>query len=196
MIFDELLTGFRMPDGSSQKHYGVVPDLSIFGKAIANGHILAAVAGKNEVMSMVAPVGGKAGYVGTFNGHVHSLAAGLAAMEMLLDGTIREILDRRTLYLKAKFEESADKYGVKAILKGRGGHLQWYFTQEVKNYRDAVRSNVKNYVSFANNMLDQGILVIPKPLSHHAISISHNDEVIEKIANAMDNALKRGNYTV
>ncbi|HYF82169.1 MAG TPA: aspartate aminotransferase family protein [Clostridia bacterium] len=190
LVFDELLTGFRVPDGSCQKHFGIVPDLSIFGKAIANGHILAAVAGKEDVMNIAAPIGGKTGYVGTFNGHVYSMAAGLAAMEMLLDGTVRETLDKRTLYLKSEFEKSAKKYGITAIMNGRGGHLQWYFTDSVQNYRDAAGSNTSNYVNFANAMLEQGILVVPKPLSHHAITLGHDDEVIEKLVVAMDNALK------
>lgn len=190
LVFDELLTGFRVPDGSCQKHFGIVPDLSIFGKAIANGHILAAVAGRDEVMNIAAPVGGKTGYVGTFNGHAYSMAAALAAMEMLEDGKIREALDKRTLYLKSEFEKSAKKYGITAIMNGRGGHLQWYFAEKAENYRDAAGSNAENYVNFANAMLEQGILVVPKPLSHHAITLEHDEEVLEKIVAAMDNALK------
>ncbi len=190
LVFDELLTGFRVPDNSCQKHFNVTPDLSIFGKAIGNGHVLAAVSGKAEVMDASSPVGGKTTYVGTFNGHVYTVAAGLAAMEMLADGTIRETIDKRTLYLKEKFEASAKKYGVHAILNGRGGHLQWYFADDVQNYRDAAGSNATNCANFANVMLEQGFYVFNKPLAHHAISLAHDEVVIEKIVTAMDKALK------
>lgn len=190
LIFDELLCGFRVPEGSCQKWFGVAPDLSIFGKAIANGHILAAVAGKYEVMETVASKG-TANFVGTFNGHVYSMAACLAALELMEDGSARENLEKKVMYLKDKFEESAKKYGIPAVLYGRGGHFHWYFTDDVKNYRDAASSNTDNYLTFANAMLEQNMLVIPKPLSHHAISVSHGDDVIEKIVKAMDIALQK-----
>lgn len=189
LIFDELLTGFRVPEGSCQKWFGVTPDMSIFGKAIANGHILAAVAGKYDVMETVASKG-TASFVGTFNGHVYSMAAAVANLELMLDGSEREKLERKTMYLKEKFEESAKKYGISAVLNGRGGHFHWYFKDKVENYRDAASSNTENYLTFANAMLEQNMNVIPKPLSHHAVSVSHDDEIIEKIVVAMDKALK------
>lgn len=190
LVFDELLCGFRMPEGSCQKWFGVTPDMSIFGKAIANGHIMAAVAGKADVMETIASKG-TASFVGTFNGHVYSVAAALAAMELMEDGTARQALEDKVQYLKKRFEESAKKYGVSAVLRGHGGHLHWYFAEKVDNYRDAASGNADNYLTFANAMLEQGFLVIPKPLSHHAISVSHDESVIEKIADAMDHALKK-----
>lgn len=188
LVFDELLTGFRVPEGSCQKWFGVTPDLSIFGKAIANGHIAAAVAGKYEVMETVASKG-TANFVGTFNGHVYSMAAALASLELMEDGTAREGLEKKVQYLKERFESTAKKYGIPAVLNGRGGHFHWYFTDDVANYRDAASSNTANYLTFANAMLEQGMMVIPKPLSHHAISVSHDDATIEKIVEAMDKAL-------
>lgn len=190
LIFDELLSGFRVPEGSCQKWYNVTPDLSIFGKAIANGHIMAAVSGKNEVMETIGPKG-TASFVGTFNGHVYSLAAALATLELLIDGNIRIDLERKIQYLKSSFEGSAKKYGIPALLNGRGGHFHWYFTDNVKNYRDAASSNFDNYIAFTKSMLEQSMLVIPKPLSHHAISASHDDIIIEKIVDAMDISLRK-----
>lgn len=189
LVFDELLAGFRVPEGSCQKWFGVTPDLSIFGKAIANGHILAAVAGKADVMECVAD--GTTNFVGTFNGHVNSMAAALAALELMEDGSARETLERKVRYMKERFESTAKKLGIPAVLNGRGGHFHWYFTDEVNNYRDAAGSNTSNYLTFANAMLEQGMMVIPKPLSHHAVSMSHTDDIIEKICDAMDVALKK-----
>lgn len=190
LVFDELLCGFRVPEGSCQKWFGVTPDLSIFGKAIANGRICAAVSGKYEVMETIASKG-TANFVGTFNGHAESMAAALAALELMEDGSARESLEKKVKYMKEKFEESARKYGIPAILNGRGGHFHWYFTDDVKNYRDAASSNTDNYITFANAMLEQNVIVVPKPLSHHAISVSHTDDVIEKLVKAMDVALQK-----
>ena len=189
LVFDELLAGFRVPEGSCQKWFGVTPDLSIFGKAIANGHILAAVAGKADVMNSVAD--GSTNFVGTFNGHVYSMAAALAALELMEDGSARETLERKVQYMKQRFESKAKQLGIPAVLCGRGGHFHWYFTDKVENYRDAAGSNVANYLTFANAMLEQGMMVIPKPLSHHAVSISHSDAVIEQVCDAMDKALEK-----
>lgn len=189
LVFDELLCGFRMPEGSCQKWFGVTPDLSIFGKAIANGHIMSAVAGKADVMETIASKG-TASFVGTFNGHAYSAAATLAALELMQDGSARRKLEDNVQYLKKRFEESAKKYGITAMLRGHGGHLHWYFADKIENYRDAASENIQNYMTFAEAMLEQGIFVIPKPLSHHAISVSHDENVIEKIAVAMDHALE------
>lgn len=189
LVFDELLAGFRVPEGSCQKWFGVTPDLSIFGKAIANGHILAAVAGKADVMESVAD--GRTNFVGTFNGHVYSMAASLAALELMEDSSARESLERKVQYMKSRFEGKARALGIPAIMQGRGGHFQWYFTDKVENYRDAATSNFENYTIFANAMLDQNMMVIPKPLAHHAVSVSHTDDVIEDICSAMDKALEK-----
>lgn len=190
LVFDELLTGFRVPEGSCQKWFHVTPDLSIYGKAIANGHIMAAVAGKADVMETVASKG-TASFVGTFNGHIYSVAAALAALTLMEDGSAREGLEKNIQRMKEHFEATAKKLGIPAVLNGRGGHLQWYFTDHVENYRDAAGSNVENYAIFANAMLEQGIMVIPKPLAHHAISVSHDDQVIDQIIAAMDKALEK-----
>jgi glutamate-1-semialdehyde 2,1-aminomutase len=189
LVFDELLTGFRAPNASCQKNYGIDPDLSIFGKAIANGNMLAAVSGKTEIMD-TAKVGGKANFVGTFNGHQISLAACLATLELMEDGKILKHIDDSTLYLSREFEKLAQKHSVSAKLNGRGGHFHFYFSEkEVKNYRDAALCNQENYLTFSNKMNSQGIYMINKYLSHHALSYSHNEEVLEKIVNAFDIAL-------
>ena len=147
------------------------------------------MAGKTEVMESVA--NGMTNFVGTFNGHVYSMAAALAAMELMEDGTARQALEDKVQYMKSRFEATAKKLGIPAILNGRGGHFHWYFADDVANYRDAAGSNVSNYITFANAMLEQGMMVIPKPLSHHAVSISHTDEIIEKVCDAMDIALQK-----
>jgi glutamate-1-semialdehyde 2,1-aminomutase len=190
LVFDELLTGFRVDRGGSQAYYNIKPDLSIFGKAISNGYLLAAVAGKKEVMEVAAP-GGKTNFIGTYNGHQHSLAAAVAVFELLKDGNVLSILHKRTDQLIQSFYSSAQKHGIKAQMKGRGGHIHWYFTdQEVTNYRDAAYSNVEQYVAFAQEMAKENVLMSPKYLSHHKISYSHDEDVLGKLIHSMDRALE------
>ena len=189
LIYDELLTVFRVPEGSCLKWFGVKPDIGIYGKAIANGHILAAVAGTEELMETVASRGLTA-FVGTFNGHVYSLAPGLAAMELMADGSAFEEIEKNTGYLIKAFEASAKKYEIEAFMCGKGGHLHWYFRENVQDYRMAATGNNDNYTKFTNSMLEQNVFVIPRPLSHHAISLCHDKQVLNKIITAMDNALK------
>ena len=189
LVFDELLTGFRVSGGSCMKWYDVKPDLACFGKAIANGHILAAVAGTEELMETVGSRGLTA-FVGTFNGHVYSLASGLAAMELMADGSAFNELEKNSQFLINEFEKMAKKYNVEAFMCGRGGHLHWYFSSKVENYRDAASGNNDDYTKFTNALLDQNIYAIPRPLSHHAISLCHDRPVLDKIVTAMDNALQ------
>lgn len=189
LLFDELLTGFRIAPGGCQFYYDTKCDLSIFGKALGNGHIIAAVAGKKAVMDECAP-GGKTSFVGTFNGHQYSMCAAAAALDLLKDGSVHKVLDARTKYMADRFNESAKKYGVAAVLNGKGGHFHWYFTgKDLVNYRDIVTSNSKDYAVFAEAMQQQNIWMSGKFMSHHAISLSHDDEVIEKLVKAMDKSL-------
>lgn len=189
LLFDELLTGFRITPGGCQSYYGVKCDLSIFGKALGNGHVVAAVAGKEAVMDVCAP-GGKTSFVGTFNGHQYSMCAVSAALDLLKDGSVYRVLDERIKYMADRFRESAAKYGVAAVLRGKGGHFHWYFTDKnVVNYRDIVTSNSKEYSLFAEAMKQENIWMSGKFMSHHAIGLGHDDEVIEKLVKAMDKSL-------
>jgi glutamate-1-semialdehyde 2,1-aminomutase len=189
LIFDELLTGFRISLGGCQAYYDIKPDLSTFGKAISNGYILAAVAGKREFLKESVS-GGKTSFIGTYNGHQVSLAAAIAVFDLLKDGKVLQTLQERTERLIQSFAESAKKYGINAQMKGRGGHIHWYFTDKnIRNYRDAAYSNAQHYYTFAQEMNKQNILMSNKYLSHHKLSYSHDDEVLEKLSHAMDKAL-------
>ena len=190
LVFDELLTGFRVPNGSCMKWFGVKPDLACFGKAIANGHILAAVAGTEELMETVASRG-LTGFVGTFNGHVYSMAPGLAALELMADGSAFDELEKNSQFLIYEFEKLTKKHNVEAFMCGRGGHLHWCFSSKVDDYRTAASGNNENYAKFTDAMLEQNIYVIPRPLSHHAISLCHDQPVLDRIVAAMDNALQK-----
>ncbi|MDN4075358.1 aspartate aminotransferase family protein [Fictibacillus terranigra] len=192
LIFDELLTGFRVSPGGAQGYYGVIPDLSTFGKAISNGYMLAALAGKADIFKTVTPGIGNCSFVGTYNGHQISLAASMSFMELYEEKQVFKILQQRTEKLISEFKRLGEKHGVATKIQGRGGHFQWYFTdQELNNYRDAASTNKEEYVAFHTKLSEKGVYCSPNYLLHHAISFAHNDQVLNQLTTYMDESLKQ-----
>jgi glutamate-1-semialdehyde 2,1-aminomutase len=192
LVFDELLTGFRDSPGGAQGHYGVTPDLSTFGKAISNGYMLAAVAGKASIFETVTPGIGPGSFVGTYNGHQVSLAASMAFMELYEEKQVFQTLQSRTEKLISEFSKLAEKHQINAKMQGRGGHFHWYFTDEdVVDYRSAATSNKNHYAAFIQTLSANGVYCSPNFLLHHAVSMAHTDEIINQLIAYMDKSLER-----
>jgi glutamate-1-semialdehyde 2,1-aminomutase len=192
LVFDELLTGFRVSPGGAQDHYGIIPDLSTFGKAISNGYMLAALAGKAKIFETVTPGKGKCSFVGTYNGHQVSLAASMAFMEIYEEKQVFNTLQRRTEKLISEFKKLTEKHGIAAKMQGRGGHFHWYFTdQELHDYRDAAVTDKEKYTIFSKALNEKGVYCSPNYLLHHAISLAHTDKVIEHLLYFIDESLKQ-----
>ncbi len=190
LVFDELLTGFRLATGGAQAHYDIQADLALFGKALGNGYPVAAVAGKREVMERSAPGPGNASFVGTFNGHAVVMAAVEASLQQLADGSVIAQIQARTDWLIARFREMAAQHGVPAQMQGEGGHIHWYFTDEpVSTYREAANASAARYAAFITVLGESGYLVSPNYLLHHAISLAHQPDVLEELVAAMDRGL-------
>jgi glutamate-1-semialdehyde 2,1-aminomutase len=190
LVFDELLTGFRLARGGAQELYGVQADLAIYGKALGNGYPVAAVAGKARFMEASAPGPGSPSFVGTFNGHAVCLAAAEASLGVLEDGGVTSALQVRTGELIHGFAAAALRHGVEAQMQGGGGHIHWYFTPApVRDYRQAARGSRARYVAFAEQLTAAGFLVSPNYLLHHAISLAHGPAEMEALARAMDRGL-------
>jgi glutamate-1-semialdehyde 2,1-aminomutase len=191
LIFDELLTGFRLARGGAQEFYDVQADLAMFGKALGNGFPVAAVAGKAEFLEKSAPGSGNTTFVGTFNGHAVVMAAVEASLAQLADGRATRDLHARTSALIEEFGTFARRHGVAAQMYGGGGHIHWYFTDRpVRNYRDAARSNAKRYSAFITTLAEAGFLVSPNYLLHHAISLAHSQSELEQLVQAMERGLE------
>lgn len=192
LIFDELLTGFRIGTGGAQGHYGVQPDLAIWGKALANGFPIAALSGTHEYMQRTLPGPNNASFVGTFNGYRPALAACVATLELLADGSIISRVQQRSQELKRSFEALGNKHGVPAQLSTIGGHFQPYFTSEdVVDYRSAATTNAAAYGQWASAMEVAGIQVPGKPLLHAAFSAAHQDADFEALLDATDKAFAK-----
>ncbi|HIE04792.1 MAG TPA: aspartate aminotransferase family protein [Candidatus Latescibacteria bacterium] len=191
LIFDEVITGFRLAPGGAQELYGVVPDLTVLAKAIANGYPLAAVVGRRDLMEVTHPAHGRVLYAGTYNAHHVALAAASVCLEKLRDGGVQRRLRELTERLVEGFGRLADKLGVKARLQGIGGQFQVYFTdEEVVDYRSAAFSDEWAYRRFQGRVLREGVLMKPSYLFHHGVTYSHTEEDIDRILEAMEKGLE------
>lgn len=191
LVFDELLTGFRLSRGGAQELHGVTPDLSMWGKALANGFPVAALAGTEEAMQRSAPGEGNAPFVGTFNGYRPALAAVKATLEQLSDGTVTERLNVRSTKLTEAFAALAQEHGVPARLHAGGGHFQPYFTDApVTDYRSAAKTDAAMYDHWRKTLADHGLLVAGKALLHSAFSAAHRDEDFDRFLEATRTAFE------
>lgn len=190
LIFDELLTGFRLSPGGAREMYGIRPDLTLYGKALANGFPLAAVEGTPELLALTDPTaGGTVGYVGTFNGHAISVAAAVASLRILQDGSVQAKLATLTNRLQDGFRELAQEHGVDVVLAGGGGHFQPYFTRgAVSDYRSALRTAPEAYAKLVDACAQRGIILAEKPLLHCALSAAHTEDDVDRILEAAADA--------
>jgi glutamate-1-semialdehyde 2,1-aminomutase len=193
LLFDELLTGFRIAPGGAREVYGVIPDLSTYGKAIANGFPLAVVEGREELMARTDPsAGGTVGWVGTYNGHPVGVAAASAAVPLLADGTVQAHLSALTEQLRAGFAELSTRYQIPAVLAGSGGHFQPYFVDEQPwDYRSATRTEADRYRTWAGELAAANILVPGGPLLHCAFSAAHGSGEVETVLEVTERAFAR-----
>ena len=190
LIFDELLTGLNLAPGGVAEKSGVRPDLALYGKAIANGFPLAALAGREDLMRMTEPGKGPA-FVGTFNGHAISVAAAAAAIPILATGEVQRQVAAANARLQAGFEAVAGRLGVPARLVTGGSHLHWYFCADaVSDFRSAARSDPALYRAFVGALAAERILTLPNPLSHHAISLAHGEPALACLEAAFEAGLQ------
>ncbi len=185
LVFDELLTGFRVALGGAQERYGVTPDLSVWGKALANGFPLAALAGSRAMMARTEPGSDNAPFVGTFNGYRPALAACLATLELLEDGAVTRSLEERSRRLVEAWDEVVAKAGVRARLHAGGGHFQPYFTpQPVRDYRSAATTDAAAYERLRAAAAERLLILPPKALLHAAFSTAHTDDDLRALIDA------------
>lgn len=195
LIFDELLTGFRIARGGARQVYGVHPDLTTYGKAIANGYPVAAVEGDPVLMGATdASVGGPVGWVGTYNGHPTAVAATTAAVGLLADGQAQNELSALNEELRQGFAGLVKRHGIPAVVPGEGGHFQPYFLDhEPVSYRDALQTDASRYEVWRAAMESAGILVPQRPLLHCAFSTAHGPSELARVLEATDKAFSAMN---
>jgi glutamate-1-semialdehyde 2,1-aminomutase len=191
LIFDEIISGFRVAPGGAQEYYGVTPDLATFAKAIANGYPMSAVAGRADVMDVTRPRK-EVGWAGVYNGSQVSMAASLATLEAIRNGEIQKKLNDECVELEKRFAQMAKEEGVTARLQGLGGQFQVYFTDEpVIDYRSACKVDQGKFGVFREHMLGEGIFMLPGRFFHHGLTAAHSEHDLDQIVSAMRGGLQQ-----
>jgi glutamate-1-semialdehyde 2,1-aminomutase len=179
LIFDEVVSGFRHNLGGAQKIFNVTPDLTTFGKAMANGFPVAAVCGRKDIVEMFKPTG-KVDYGGTFNGNPISMAATLATISELERGDRCERLFDDGEKFRKKLGQTIIDLHLKAQVVGFGSIFQPLFTdRKIHDYRDTLSSNKEQFKQFQNGMMDIGIFILPQANKRCHISTAHSKEDLD-----------------
>ena len=183
LIFDEVITGFRVARGGAQEREGVMPDLTVLGKIIGGGLPAAAYAGPRDLMERIAPAG-NVYQAGTLSGNPLATAAGLATLELLADDAYAS-LDRTTRTLAEGLEEAAQDAGVAASVAWTTGLLTLFFAERPpRNYEEARACDLEAHAAFCRGMLDHGIYLPPSQFEAWFPSLAHGDEHVERTLDA------------
>jgi glutamate-1-semialdehyde 2,1-aminomutase len=178
LIFDEVVTGFRHGIGGAQKLFDIMPDLTTFGKAMANGFPVAAVCGRKDIMEMFKPTG-RVDYGGTFNGNPISMAATLATIRELEKGDVCQRLFNLGENLRNQLNEIVAELELRAQAVGFGSVFQLLFTEKkIRDYRDTLTSNTELFKKFQREMMSKGIFILPHANKRCHLSAAHTDEDI------------------
>ncbi|AEF96644.1 glutamate-1-semialdehyde 2,1-aminomutase [Methanotorris igneus] len=189
LIFDEVITGFRLAKGGAQEYYGVIPDLATLGKILGGGFPIGAIVGKKEIMEQMSP-SGPIYQAGTFNGNPVSITAGIETLKQLDDKFYKETT-KTAEKLANCLREVSERYNIPAKVYNIASMFQIYFNdKEVLNYEIAKQSDTERFMKYFWNLLENGVFVPPSQFECCFTSIKHNDEVVEKTMNAIEEAFK------
>lgn len=192
LIFDEVMTGFRVALGGAQAVYNVKPDLTTLGKIIGGGMPVGAFGGKREIMQHIAPLG--AVYqAGTLSGNPIAMAAGLAALTEISKPGVYQALTAKTTELLNGFSAAAAKHGIPLTTNQVGGMFGIFFTTEnnVSNFAQATQCNIEAFKRFFHLMLDQGVYLAPSAYEAGFLSLAHSAEDLAHTIQAAELSFKQ-----
>jgi glutamate-1-semialdehyde 2,1-aminomutase len=189
LIFDEVMTGFRIAPGGARDRFGVVADLTTLGKVIGGGLPVAAYGGRREIMELVAP-SGPVYQAGTLSGNPLAMAAGLATLSALTSA-LHSIIEKRTTTLVEGLQKIAEELGI-PLTAGCAGSMWGFFftTKPVRNFTDAKESDVSLFRRFFHAALERGVYLAPSPFEACFMSAAHGDAEITTALERMRDALK------
>ena len=191
LIFDEVITGFRLAYGGAQALYDISPDLTCLGKVIGGGLPVGAYGGKREIMEMVAPLG-SVYQAGTLSGNPLAMAAGLETLRLLSYKNVYVELETKASLLEKSLIEAANRAGIPLQVQRVGSLLTPFFcSQPVTNYVQAQIADTGLYASFFHHMLDQGIYLPPSQFEAMFVSLAHSKKDIESTGKAAEIALAK-----
>jgi len=187
LIFDEVMTGFRVALGGAQAHYNIVPDLTTLGKVIGGGMPVGAFGGKKEIMDYIAPVG-PVYQAGTLSGNPIAMAAGLASLNELCKGNKHQQLSDATEKLAMGLKAAAERNGISLSINYVGAMFGFFFTEEehITCFAQATACDGEKFKRFFHLMLEEGVYLAPSAFEAGFLSTAHGDEEIEFTLAAAD----------
>jgi glutamate-1-semialdehyde 2,1-aminomutase len=190
LIFDEVISGFRVAPGGAQERYGVMPDLTCLGKIIGGGLPVGAYGGRRDIMRRMAPEG-DIYQAGTLSGNPLAMAAGLATLNVLQDGNIYEQLEEKGRMLFSGLEDAASSAGVEVIVNRIGSMGSMFFAEEpVTDFASAKAGDGNKFKGYYTRMLGQGIYLAPSPFEACFVSTAHDEKSILKTIECAEKSLR------
>ncbi len=190
LIWDEVMTGFRLALGGAQELYGIEPDLTTLGKVIGGGLPVGAYGGKREIMEHVAPVG-PVYQAGTLSGNPLAMAGGLRQLQILKEKNPYPELDEKGKKLEEGFKFLIDKYGIKATVNRVGSMITVFFTdKQVVDFETAKSSDLETFSKFFRLMLERGVYLAPSQFEASFLSTAHSDSDIDETLNKAEEVFK------
>lgn len=189
LIFDEVMTGFRVARESAQGYFGITPDLSCFGKIIGGGLPVGAYGGRKEIMEHIAPVG-DVYQAGTLSGNPLAMAAGIATLTELKNPAVYTVLEQKTACLAAGFQNAADAAGIPLKTAHIGSMTGFFFNEnDVHNFDEAKTCDLERFAKFYRIMLKNGVYLAPSQFEAGFVSTAHTDEDIDHTIDAASRAM-------
>ena len=189
LIFDEVITGFRLIYGGVQKTFGITPDLTCLGKVIGGGMPVGAYGGRREVMEKISPLG-PIYQAGTLSGNPLAMTCGLATLELLRQKDVYKRLDRLTKELCQGLEDFVRQKGIPARINRSGSMFTLFFTEdEVYDYTSAKKADVGKYAKYFQGMLQAGVWLPPSQFEACFVSLAHTTKDLKKTLEAAASAL-------
>lgn len=181
LIFDEVMTGFRVARGGAQEFYGITPDLTTLGKIIGGGMPVGAFGGKAEIMNSIAPTG-PVYQAGTLSGNPIAMSAGLAALTELEKPDVYDQLAEKTRYLANGIQEAAKEVGLPVYTNAVGGMFGMFFTDKnnISSFDEVMACDSERFKHFYHLMLEEGIYLAPSAFEAGFVSLAHDKEVLDK----------------
>lgn len=191
LIFDEVMTGFRVAKGGAQELFHVVPDLTTLGKIIGGGLPVGAYGGRQDIMEKVAPVG-TVYQAGTLSGNPIAMAAGLATLNELDKPDVYEDLGSKTNWLVGEMEDIMNKQSIPFSSQKIGSMFGFFFIdQDVHCYEDAIKCDTDRFVAYFREMLNQGVYLAPSAFEAGFLSAAHSEEDLEKTRDAFKISIQK-----
>lgn len=191
LIFDEVMTGFRLARGGAQELFGITPDMTTLGKIMGGGLPAAAYGGRADIMNCVAPAG-PVYQAGTLSGNPVAMTAGIVTLKLLQQPNIYETLDRQAGKVADGFQALAAKFGYKTTSNRVGSMFTMFFTdQPVTDWDSAATSDTKTFGRFFHAMLNEGVYLAPSQYEAAFMSLAHTDQVVDSTLAAAERAFEK-----